>query len=113
MSKKRGRTLTLGVIIGFFIGLFLAPKKGTELRQDAKKKIDTIKENPKDVLHETFEDVKDKVSKLKEDLSEEKMEIKEELLIMKKERINNERNWLASWGSSVWSISINNSYLYS
>ena len=58
MSKKRGRTLTLGVIIGFFIGLFLAPKKGTELRQDAKKKIDTIKENPKDVLHETFEDVK-------------------------------------------------------
>ena len=32
MSKKRGRTLTLGVIIGFFIGLFLAPKKGTELR---------------------------------------------------------------------------------
>ena len=48
MSKKRGRTLTLGVIIGFFIGLFLAPKKGTELRQDAKKKIDTIKENPKE-----------------------------------------------------------------
>ena len=32
---------------------------------------------------------------------------------VKKERINNERNWLASWGSSVWSISINNSYLYS
>ena len=26
---------------------------------------------------------------------------------MKKERINNERNWLASWGSSVWSIGIN------
>ena len=50
MSKKRGRTLTLGVIIGFFIGLFLAPKKGTELRQDAKKKIDTIKENPKDII---------------------------------------------------------------
>ena len=42
MSKKRGRTLTLGVIIGFFIGLFLAPKKGTELRQDAKKKIDSL-----------------------------------------------------------------------
>ena len=30
---------------------------------------------------------------------------------MKKERINNERNWLASWGSSVWSISVNNSYI--
>ena len=84
------RTLTLGVIIGFFIGLFLAPKKGTELRQDAKKKIDTIKENPKDVLHETFEDVKDKVSKLKEDLSEEKMEIKEEDIVVSRTFDNEE-----------------------
>jgi len=65
MSKKRGRTLTLGVIIGFFIGLFLAPKKGKELRRDAKEKIDTIKENPKDVLHETFADVKQKMTYLK------------------------------------------------
>ena len=90
MSKKRGRTLTLGVIIWFFIGLFLAPKKGKELRRDAKKKIDTIKENPKDVLHETFEDVKDKVSKLKEDLSEEKMEIKEEDIVVSRTFDNEE-----------------------
>ena len=82
MSKKRGTTLTLGVIIGFFIGLFLAPKKGKELRRDAKEKIDTIKENPKDVLHETFADVKQKVSKIKDDLSEEKMEIKEEDIVV-------------------------------
>ena len=58
MSKKRGKVLTIGVIIGFFMGIFLAPKKGSELREDAKKKIDTIKENPKDVLQETFEEVK-------------------------------------------------------
>ncbi|MDY5211640.1 YtxH domain-containing protein [Intestinibacter sp.] len=82
MSKKRGRTLTIGVIIGFFIGLFLAPKKGKELRRDAKEKIDTIKENPKDVLHETFEDMKEKVSKIKDDLSEEQMEIKEEDIVV-------------------------------
>lgn len=82
MSKKRGRTLALGAIIGFFIGLFLAPKKGTELRQDAKNKIDTIKENPKDVLHETFGDMKEKVSKIKNDLTEEKMEIKEEDIVV-------------------------------
>ncbi|WP_455543736.1 YtxH domain-containing protein [Intestinibacter sp.] len=82
MSKKRGSALTLGVIIGFFIGLFLAPKKGTELRKDAKEKIDTIKENPKDVLHETFEGMKEKVSKLKDDLSEEKMDIKEEDIVV-------------------------------
>ena len=82
MSKKRGRTLTIGVIIGFFIGLFLAHKKGKELRRDAKEKIDTIKENPKDVLHETFEDMKEKVSKIKDDLSEEQMEIKEEDIVV-------------------------------
>ena len=82
MSKKRGRTLTLGVIIGFFIGLFLAPKKGKELRKDAKEKLMEVKENPKDVLHETFADVKQKVSKIKDDLSEEKMEIKEEDIVV-------------------------------
>ena len=41
-----------------------------------------IKENPKDVLHETFEDVKQKVSKLKDDLTEEKMEIEEENIVV-------------------------------
>lgn len=90
MSKKRGRTLALGAIIGFFIGLFLAPKKGTELRKDAKNKIDTIKENPKDVLHETFEEVKEKVSKIKDDLSEEKMEIEDENIVFSKTFDNEE-----------------------
>ncbi|MGN1033750.1 MAG: YtxH domain-containing protein [Intestinibacter sp.] len=82
MSKKRGRVLTIGVIIGFFMGIFLAPKKGSELREDAKKKIDTIKENPKDVLHETFEEMKEKVSEIKNDLTEEKMEIQEEDIVV-------------------------------
>ena len=31
------------------------------MNQDAKEKLMEVKENPKDVLHETFEDVKDKV----------------------------------------------------
>ena len=82
MSKKRGKVLTLGVIIGFFMGIFLAPKKGSELREDAKKKIDTIKENPKDVLHETFEEVKEKVSEIKDNLAQEKIEIEEEDIVV-------------------------------
>ena len=83
MSKKRGRTLTLGVIIGFFIGLFLAPKKGTELRQDAKKKIDTIKENPKDVLHETFNGFKEKIISIKDEIVEDNnIEIAEEDILI-------------------------------
>ena len=58
MSKRKGSFLLLGAFIGFIAGLFLAPKKGSELRKDAKNKIDEIKENPKEVLQGTFEDVK-------------------------------------------------------
>ena len=59
MSKRRGNFLLLGALIGFIAGLFFAPKKGSELRRDAKNKIDEIKENPKDVLQGTFDDVKE------------------------------------------------------
>ena len=47
MSKKSGNFLLLGALIGFIAGLFLAPKKGSELRKDAKNKLDEIKENPR------------------------------------------------------------------
>lgn len=82
MSKKIGLGLTIGMITGFFMGMFLAPKKGSELREDAKKKMDTIKENPKDVLHETLDGVKEKVSDLKDELLEEKVEIEEEDIVV-------------------------------
>ena len=62
MSKRKGSFLLLGALIGFIAGLFLAPKKGSELRKDAKNKIDEIKENPKEVLQGTFEDVKGKIN---------------------------------------------------
>ena len=66
MSKRRGNFLLLGALIGFIAGLFFAPKKGSELRRDAKNKIDEIKENPKDVLQGTFDDVKEKINELKQ-----------------------------------------------
>ncbi len=62
MRKRRGSFLLLGTVIGFIAGLFLAPKKGSELRKDAKNKINEIKENPKDVLQGTFDDVKEKIN---------------------------------------------------
>ena len=63
MSKRRGNFLLLGALIG----LFFAPKKGSELRRDAKNKIDEIKENPKDVLQGTFDDVKEKINEFIDD----------------------------------------------
>ena len=44
MSKRRGNFLLLGALIGFIAGLFFAPKKGSELRKEAKNKLDEIKE---------------------------------------------------------------------
>ena len=67
MSKRRGNFLLLGALIGFIAGLFFAPKKGSELRRDAKNKIDKIKENPKDVLQGTFDDVKEKINEFIDD----------------------------------------------
>ena len=67
MSKRRGNFLLLGALIGFIAGLFFAPKKGAELRRDAKNKIDEIKENPKDVLQGTFDDVKEKINEFIDD----------------------------------------------
>lgn len=67
MSKRRGNFLLLGSLIGFIAGLFFAPKKGSELRRDAKNKIDEIKENPKDVLQGTFDDVKEKINEFIDD----------------------------------------------
>ena len=67
MSKRRGNFLLLGALIGFIAGLFFATKKGSELRRDAKNKIDEIKENPKDVLQGTFDDVKEKINEFIDD----------------------------------------------
>lgn len=67
MSKRRGNFLLLGALIGFIAGLFFAPMKGSELRRDAKNKIDEIKENPKDVLQGTFDDVKEKINEFIDD----------------------------------------------
>ena len=83
MSKRRGNFLLLGALIGFIAGLFFAPKKGSELRRDAKNKIDEIKENPKDVLHETFNGFKEKIISIKDEIVEDNnIEIAEEDILI-------------------------------
>jgi gas vesicle protein len=90
MSKRKGSFLLLGALIGFIAGLFLAPKKGSELRKDAKNKIDEIKENPKDVLQETLEDVKGKINNFIDDnfVEEDNIHISEDEIVIS--RIFNE-----------------------
>ncbi len=83
MSKKKGKYLLIGAFLGFIAGLFLAPKKGSELRKEAKDKIDEVKENPKEVLQETFDGVKDKISNIIDDnFADEDINICEEEIVI-------------------------------
>ncbi len=83
MSRKSGRFLLLGAIFGFIAGLFFAPKKGSELRKQAKEKFEEVKENPKDVLQETFDEVKNKINNfIDENISEDDVHITEEEIVI-------------------------------
>lgn len=86
MSKKSGKFLLLGALIGFIAGLFLAPKKGSEFRRDAKNKLDEIKENPKDVLQGTFDDVKGKINDFIDDnfVEDDNIHISEDEIVISK-----------------------------
>ncbi|MGL5311855.1 MAG: YtxH domain-containing protein [Peptostreptococcaceae bacterium] len=86
MSKRRGKYLLLGAFLGFLAGLFLAPKKGSELRKEAKDKFEEVKENPKEVLQETLEGVKDKISTMIDDNMGENdhIEISEDEIVISK-----------------------------
>ena len=67
MSKRRGKYLLIGAFLGFIAGLFLAPKKGSQLRKEAKEKFEEVKENPKEVLQGTLEGVKEKINNIIDD----------------------------------------------
>lgn len=85
MSKnnKKGGILFLGAIFGFLFGLFVAPKKGAELRKDAKEKIKEVKENPKDAIKETYDDVKERISSFVDDCDDdEDIKISEEDIVI-------------------------------
>lgn len=84
MSKNKGKYFLLGSIIGFLLGLFLAPKKGSELRKEAKEKMDEIKENPKEVLDGTIQNVKDKITNMVDDCDINDINIVEDEIIISK-----------------------------
>jgi len=85
MSKKKGKYLLIGAFLGFIAGLFLAPKKGSELRREAKDKIEEVKENPKEVLQETFDGVKEKINNMIDDnFMDEDINICEDEIVISK-----------------------------
>ena len=84
MSKNKGKFFLLGSIIGFLLGIFLAPKKGSELRKEAKEKMEEIKENPREVLDGTIQTVKDKITTIVDDCDVNDINIVEDEIIISK-----------------------------
>lgn len=72
MSKKgNAGKFILGAGIGASLALLFAPKKGSELREDLKNKLDDLVNKAKDIdLEEVSEDFSKKVESLKEELKD-------------------------------------------
>lgn len=72
MSKKRGLgKLLAGVGIGAGLGLLFAPKKGSETREDLKKKICELTEKVKEIdLEEVKKEFNEKMDDIKNDLED-------------------------------------------
>lgn len=71
MSKKKGLgKLFAGIAVGAGLGMLFAPKKGSDLRADLKKKLDEMLENAKEVdADEVKENIENKIYQIKEELS--------------------------------------------
>lgn len=88
MSGKKGGFMIFGAIFGFILGLFLAPKKGSDLRKDAKEKFEDIKENPEETVKNTLESMKNKLNTFSEGLFEvdedeyEQMDLEDEDIVI-------------------------------
>ncbi len=82
MKNRKGGYLIFGAILGFFIGLLFAPKKGRELREDIKETVNDIKENPKETVDNTISNIKEKLSDMVEFDTNNDFVISEEEIII-------------------------------
>ena len=71
MSKKGFGKFVVGAGIGAALGFLFAPKKGSDLRADLKKKMDELLEKAKNIeAEEVKETIEAKIAEIKEELAD-------------------------------------------
>lgn len=91
MSQGRFRSFFTGALVGAGLGILLAPKEGSETRNDLKKSfsllVDTIKdidvEESKAFLMNKVKDIRDELSSINSDLAKQAAEEKVEIITEK------------------------------
>ena len=98
MSKKGFGKFLAGASIGAAIALLLAPKKGSELRNDLKNKIDELVTKAKELDKEDIKkEIEDKVAKLKQDIKDLDKEKVLEVAKKKSKQITKSANELVEY----------------
>lgn len=86
MNKKNSKKFILGAGLGASIALLFAPKKGSELREDLKIKINNLKNKTKDIQ---LEDIKDNFKIKIDEITREIEELdKEKVKKIAKDKVN-------------------------
>lgn len=83
-EKKGMGKFVLGALVGAGIGILFAPKKGSETREDLKKKLDELREKVKEIdLSDIRDNVENKINEIQEELKDLN---KEKVLAIAKEK---------------------------
>ena len=98
MSKKGLGKLLAGIGIGVGIGMLFAPKKGSETREDLKKKMNELLGKVKEIdMKEVKQKVENKIEEIKEELSDLDKEKVLEIAKEKGEKIKTKLSELAEY----------------
>ncbi len=98
MSKKGFGKFLVGASIGAALALLFAPKKGSELRNDLKNKIDELVSKAKELdKEEVKKEIEEKVAKLKQDIADLDKEKVLEIAKKKSKQITKSANELVEY----------------